>query len=338
MPDPIFDATGDDAASGGHIGGGRVSVRDLLYDAERRLTNAQVPSPQVDASLLLAWVLDVPRGKLFLHDEPTPSQRVAYEKALARRLNRVPLQHITGRAPFRRIELSVGPGVFIPRPETELVAEAAIRPLRERGGGIAVDLCSGSGAVGLSVALEAPGSTVYLVELDESSAEWTRRNAADLESAITQAGSRAEVVLADATTVAQPGGPLSALAGQVDVVVANPPYIPDDMVPREIEVRDHDPFVALYGGPDGLDVVRGIARTAAVLLRPGGHLVIEHADVQGPDGPGGGVVGVLAATLLDEELSTLTPGRPGAAVFEQIADRLDFAGLPRFTLARRCQP
>lgn len=335
MPDPTFDATGD-TAGGGYVGGGRVSARDVLYDAERRLTNAGVPSPQTDAALLLAWVLDVPRGKLFLHDEPTAAQRVAFEKALARRLNRVPLQHITGTAPFRHLELAVGPGVFIPRPETELIAEAGVRPLRERGGGIAVDLCSGSGAVGLSLALEAPGTHIYLVEVDESALEWTRRNAEQHAAAIADVGSAVEVVAADATTVADIGQPLAALVGRVDVVVANPPYIPDSMVPREIEVRDHDPYVALYGGHDGLDVVRGLARSAALLLRAGGHVAIEHADVQGPDGPGGGVVGVLSSVTLDDEMCTLVPGLPGSRVFEQIADRLDFAGLPRFTLARRC--
>jgi len=334
MPGGFFDALGQEEPTGG----GRVTARDLLYDAERRLDGAGVPSPQADAALLLAWVLEVPRNRLFLHDAPTGRQRVAYEKALAKRINRVPLQHITGRAPFRRIEVAVGPGVFIPRPETELITEAGVRPLRELDGGIAVDLCAGSGAVGLSLALEAPGSTVYLVELDDSAVEWTQRNAADFASQIVEAGSTVEVLHADAGAVAEAGQVLAGLAGKVDVVVVNPPYIPDSMVPREIEVRDHDPYLALYGGPDGLDVVRRIARTAALLLRPGGLLAVEHADSQGPDSPGGGVTGVLESIRLDEQMATVVPGVPGTAVFTQIADRLDFTGVPRFTLANRSAP
>lgn len=334
MPDGFFDALGQEEPTEG----GRVSARDLLYDAERRLTVAGVPSPQTDAAILLAWVLEVPRGRLFLQDAPTGRQRIAFEKALVKRLNRVPLQHITGRAPFRRIEVAVGPGVFIPRPETELITEAGVRPLREAAGQVAVDLCAGSGAAGLSLALEAPGTEVYLVELDDAAVEWTRRNVEEFAEAIAAAGSRVHLVHADAGEVAEVGGPLAALVGRVDVVVANPPYIPDSMVPREIEVRDHDPYLALYGGPDGLDVVRRIARTAALLLRPGGLLAIEHADTQGPGASDGGVVGVLRGLHLDESMATFVPGVPGAPVFGQVADRLDLAGLPRFTLATRTDP
>lgn len=334
MPDGFFDALGQEEP----VEGGRVSARDLLYDAERRLAGAGVPSPQADAALLLAWVLEVPRNRLFLHDSPTGRQRVAFEKALARRLNRVPLQHITGSAPFRRIEVAVGPGVFIPRPETELITEAGVRPLREIDGGVAVDLCSGSGAVGIALALEAPGSTVYLVEMDDAAIEWTRRNAEEFAEAVAEAGSRVEVVHADAGSVAEAGAALASLVGRVDVVVANPPYIPDSMVPREVEVRDHDPYLALYGGPDGLDVVRRIARTAALLLRPGGLLAMEHADSQGPDASDGGVVGVLRGVHLDEQMATLVPGLPGSQAFRGVTDRLDLAGLPRFTLATRSEP
>jgi len=315
--------------------GGRHTVRDLLFDAERRLTGAGVPSPQADAALLMAWVLDVPRNRLFLHDEPTNAQRMQYEKAVARRLSRIPLQHITGRSAFRRIDLAVGPGVFIPRPESELVAEAGIRALREANAGTAVDLCSGSGALGLSLALEAPGSIVYLVERDADALEWTNRNVDTYREAVASVGSTVEVVAADAGDVALVGQPLSSLAGSIDVVCCNPPYIPDSMIPREIEVRDHDPAVALYGGADGLDIIRRVVRTAAVLLRPGGLLVIEHADVQGPQAPGGGVVGILRQACLDDDLAMLVPGVPGDQLFTSVTDRLDLAGLPRFTLATR---
>ncbi len=315
--------------------GGRHTLRDLMFDAERRLAGAGVPSPQADAALLMAWVLDVPRNRLFLHDRPTASQRMQFEKAVARRLSRVPLQHITGRAAFRRIELAVGPGVFIPRPETELVAEVGIRALREASDGTAVDLCAGSGALGLSLALEAPGSSVYLVEWDAAALEWTKRNVAGYREALASVESTAEVIAADAGDVASVGQPLSGLAGSIDVVCANPPYIPDAMVPREIEVRDHDPAISLFGGADGLDLIRRIARMAAILLRPGGLLVIEHADVQGPDADGGGVVGILHEAILDDDLAMLVPGLPGDRLFTSVTDRLDLAGLPRFTLATR---
>ncbi|MEC7101607.1 MAG: methyltransferase, partial [Actinomycetota bacterium] len=200
-----------------------------------------------------------------------------------------------------------------------------------------VDLCAGSGVIALSLALEAPGSTVFLVEQDEAALEWTERNVEEYRATAAAGGSSLEVVAADATEVASPGQPLGHLAGTVDVVCANPPYIPDAMVPREIEVRDHDPAVALYGGADGLDVVRGIARTAAVLLRPGGLLVIEHADTQGPDDPTGGVLQILRQTVIDEDMATHIPGLPGTSVFTGVTDRRDLAGLPRFTLAARAE-
>jgi release factor glutamine methyltransferase len=140
---------------------------------------------------------------------------------------------------------------------------------------------------------------------------------------------------ADATMVADEGGDLAALAGLVDVVVSNPPYIPDQMIPREPEVRDHEPKVALYGGPDGLDVVRGVARSAAILLRPGGVLVIEHADVQGQAAGVLGVPDVLGSLVMDEALARRTGARAGDPVFSDVVDRTDLNGLPRFTLARR---
>ena len=334
-----FDATGD-ASTGGSasFSGSRSTIRDLMYDAQRRLTAAGVPSPKADAAWLMSWVLEVPRNRLILQDELTSAQRLAFEKALTRRLARVPLQHITGQAAFRRIEVSVGPGVFIPRPETELVAEATIRAARDARKPLVVDLCAGSGAIGISVAIEVPGSDVYLVELDDAAIEWTRRNVDHHDRAIREARSTVRVIHADAGAVADPGEPLATLIGQVDVVVSNPPYIPDSMIPREVEVRDHDPSVALYGGPSGLEVVEEVTTTAALLLRPGGLFVVEHADVQGPDAVGGGVRGLVRSTSLDEQLATMLPGRPGDALFESVTDRLDLAGVPRFTMATRCAP
>jgi len=329
-----FDARGD-SQSHTSTYGTLNTVRNLMYDAQRRLTSAGAASPRADAAWLMSWVLDVPRNRLILQDELSASQRLAFEKALARRLSRVPLQHITGRAAFRHIDVSVGPGVFIPRPETEIVAEAAIRHARQVGNATVVDLCAGSGVIGISIAIEVPGSDVHLVEIDSAAIEWTRRNIEEHASAIRDADSRTTVIHADAGTVADPGGLLSSLVGVVDVVVSNPPYIPDGMVPREVEVRDHDPAVALFGGPSGLDVVERVARTAALLLRPGGLFVVEHADVQGPDAAGGGVVGFLRSLTLDDQLATMLPGRPGGPIFESVTDRLDLNGVPRFTMATR---
>lgn len=301
-------------------------MRDVLVDAERRLQRAGVPSPGVDAAEIVAFVLGVQRSRLFLLDELHDDDKVRIEQLLAKRLSRVPLQHLLGTAAFRYLVLEVGPGVFIPRPETELVTEAGVRelcasPVESR---IAVDLCSGSGAIALALATECPGSEVHAVEWDDAAVEWTRRNVAAHAADLTRVTSAVTVHHADATTVAEDQGPLAHLRGRVDVVVTNPPYIPDQMVPREPEVREHEPRAALYGGHDGLDVVRGVASTAALLLRPGGLLVVEHADVQGPDAGESGVPGALSSTQVE-----------GNPAFTEIIDRLDLNGLPRFTLARR---
>ena len=317
--------------------GGRVTVRDVLFDAERRLQAVRVPSPSVDAAEIVAFALGTPRNRLFLQDEMSADQRVRVEQLLTRRLSRVPLQHLIGTAAFRYVELDVGPGVFIPRPETELVAEAGIRELAEQAGPdrVAVDLCSGSGAIAISLALEAEGSRVHAVELSDEAIEWTRRNVRHYDDAITAKGSTLEVLHEDATTVADPGGGLARMAGTVAVVVANPPYIPEMMIPKEPEVRDHEPRMALYGGEDGLDVVRGVVRTAAILLKPGGLLVVEHADVQGLAAGAAGVPGVVSGLVTDVELSTMIDIPAGRPVFTSVADRIDLNGLPRFTLARR---
>jgi len=319
------------------IRGGRTTVRDVLVDAERRLERAGVPSPAVDAAEIVSHALGVPRGRMFLLDAMSEDDKVRVEQLLARRLARVPLQHLLGTASFRYLEVAVGPGVFIPRPETELVAEAAIRDLMAAPGprGVAVDLCSGSGILALALATECPESQVHAVEWDEAALAWARRNVDEHRSAIEGVGSSLTLHHADARRAAEPGEPLAELIGTVDVVVSNPPYIPDRMVPREPEVRDHEPHVALFGGPDGLDVVRGVARTAALLLRPGGLLVIEHADVQGDDAGPAGVPDLLRGLSADPEFARRTGASPGSLLLDGIVDRLDLAGRPRFTLARR---
>jgi release factor glutamine methyltransferase len=320
-----------------HTIGGRVSVRDVLFDAEHRLSAVGVPSPSVDAAEIVAFALGTTRSRLFLQDPIGDEDKVRVEQLLTRRLSRVPLQHLVGSAGFRRIEVEVGPGVFIPRPETELVTEAGLRELalQEPGERIAVDLCTGSGAIAISLAVEVDGAEVHAVELSEDALAWTRRNVAAHAARMAERGSRVELIHHDATTVAGPGAPLAGLAGRAAVVVTNPPYIPDQMIPREPEVRDHEPRMALYGGDDGLDVVRGVLRTAAILLRPGGLLVVEHADVQGTAAGLSGVPGVASALTADDELAA-TLGIPvGRPVFASVTDRIDLNGLPRFTMARR---
>lgn len=315
--------------------GGRVSVRDVLFDAERRLQAAGVPSPSVDAAVLVAQVLGVSRSTLILHDPIVPEQRVQIESLITRRLSRVPLQHITGVAHFRHLDLAVGPGVFIPRPETELVAEAAIRALRDAGGGIAVDLCSGSGAVALAMATEVPNAVVYAVEVDDTAVDWTRRNVRDHAEALARVGSRVEVVHDDAAHVADRDHALHDLVEMVNVVAANPPYIPSGMIPREIEVRDYDPAMALFSGSDGLDLTRKLIATAAVLLRSGGLFVTEHADGQGDAAGEMGVPWLLSSARADDHLTQRVNQPIGETLFTTVVDRSDLNGLPRFTMAIR---
>ncbi len=283
-----------------------MKVRTLLADAARRLAEAGVESPRVDAELLLAHVVGRPRAGLLTLDDVPGDAAARFAGLLDQRADRVPLQHLTGRAPFRLLELAVGPGVFVPRPETELLVEWALEQLAGLDGPIVVDLGSGSGAIALSIAHEHPGARVTAVERDPGALAWTRHNA------LTRAGARdtpVGVVAGDMTDA----GLLTELDGRVDVVVSNPPYVPDGArVPRE--VADHDPPLALWGGPDGLDVVRGMLDVAARLLRPGGRLGIEHADQQGT---------ALPAVVRSH------------GAFTEVTDHPDLAGRPRFTTARR---
>ena len=263
----------------------------------------------MDAELLLAAVLGVPRSRLLTLDAVPDDAATRFAALVAERASRVPLQHLTGSAPFRFLELSVGPGVFVPRPETELIAGWVLDRVAGTDQPRVVDLGTGSGAIALSIAHEHPGARVVAVERDPGAIGWTRHNAA----VRTAAGDTpVEVVAGDMTD----DGLLTELDRSVDVVVSNPPYVPDGArLPRE--VADHDPPLALWGGPDGLDVVRGLLRTAARLLRPGGWLGIEHADVQGTS------------------LPALVRGTGG---WTEVADHLDLAGRPRFTTARRSGP
>src|SRR5438067_89753 len=225
----------------------------LLRVAERRLAEAGVPSPRHDAQALLDHVLGAPNAR-HLARSVQPAAAQAYLRQVERRAGREPLQHILGTAAFRRLSLAVGPGVFVPRPETELLVEWGLAVLAGQPAAVVVDLCAGSGAVGLSVAAEHPGAAVYAVECAPAALEWLHRNAAPYRSVTAVPG--------DATDPAV----LAALDGTADLVLANPPYVPaGTAVPPE--VARFDPPEALWGGPDGLAVLRGVVARAAALLR-----------------------------------------------------------------------
>lgn len=249
------------------------SLAALVRAAAQRLDAAGVPDPLVDAELLTAHVLDKRRGEvqaaIVRGDAVTEPHARMLEALLTRRERREPLQHLTGTAPFRHLELAVGPGVFVPRPETETVVQYAIDALLSCGepSPIAVDLGTGSGAIALAMATEVPHARVFAVERSPQAHAWAARNTARAENLT--------LLLGDLATA------FDELTGTVAVVISNPPYVPDDAVPRDPEVRLFDPAQALYGGPDGLDVVRVISTRAQRLLRPGGLLVLEHGELQG---------------------------------------------------------
>ena len=290
-------------------------LRTAIAGTIARLEAAGVTSPSVDAQLLVAHALGVPRGELsrrvVLGEALDDEQADRLERLVDARADRVPLQHLTGTAGFRGIELAVGPGVFVPRPETEILAGLGVEAAASVDGDVlVVDLCTGSGAVALSVAHEVPAARVVALELDPSAVAWARRNVERLGLA-----DRVEVREGDVTGAHT--GLLADVAGRADVVLANPPYIPPGMVPTEPEVRDHDPEVALYGGgTDGLQVPRAVVACAAALLRPGGLFAMEHADVQGE------AARALVAGAAWSDAATLTDlaGRPRTLVARRVTD------------------
>jgi release factor glutamine methyltransferase len=251
-----------------------VTIAAFREQAITRLTLAGVPTPEVDAELLLGHVLGLSRGEIqaraITGAELTDDEAVAATAAIERRAAREPLQHITGLAYFRALELRVGPGVFIPRPETEQVAQLAIDALRAvpSAAPVAVDLGSGSGAIAFSLATEVPNSVVYAVEISPDAFRWLTENR------VKTGAHNATLVHADLADA------FPELERTVDVVISNPPYIPNDAIPRDLEVRLHDPETALYGGVDGLDVVRTVSTTASRLLHQSGLLVLEHGELQ----------------------------------------------------------
>lgn len=249
-------------------------LAEALAKASALFASAGIETPEIDAQLLAAHVLGSSRGSiqsdLIVGRELTEPQLQEFEALTAKRAERLPLQHLTGKGYFRNLELKVGSGVFIPRPETESVAELAIQALRAvPGEPIAVDLCTGSGAIAIALATEVPNSKVFAWELNPDSESFLREN-------IEAYGNSVNLTMGDIAEDAA----FTHLVGKVSVVISNPPYIPNGAIPRDIEVREHDPALALYGGEDGMDVMRVVSRRALELLTPGGFLVVEHADNQ----------------------------------------------------------
>jgi release factor glutamine methyltransferase len=276
----------------------RTPLAPVLAKATLDLAAAGVDSPRVDAELLAAHVLGVNRGRLALIDTIRDVELRRFAGLIAARAERIPLQHLMGTAAFRHLELAAGEGVFVPRPETELLAGWGIA--HTAPGATVVDLGSGTGAIALSVVDEARPGRVIAVERSPAALAWLRRNAA---------GTAVQVVAGDITDPDL----LRDERGRVDVVLCNPPYVPDGTaVPPEVGA--HDPAEAVFGGADGLAVIRPVIALAAALLRPGGVVGIEHDDVHAEAVPG----------LLRAD------GR-----FAEVTDHDDLAGRPRYATGRR---
>ena len=287
-----------------------VPVAGVVRSAARALQAAGVDSAPVEARLICAHVLGVDRWALAPADGMDAAAVAEVSRIVAARArDHTPLQYLLGRAPSGRLDLAVGPGVFIPRPETELLVENTLSALPAPGAGpgpVVVDLCAGSGTLALEIAHARPDATVHAVELHGPALGWLRRNAAERAAA---GDTPVQVHEADATDP----GLLSHLRGRVSAVVSNPPYIPQtDDLPED--VLRHEPPTALFGGVDGLVVITPLVDVAAGLLAPGGHLALEHDDTTGA-----AVAAVVSAR-----------GR-----FGTVDQHTDLAGRPRFVTATR---
>ncbi|MGQ0773467.1 MAG: peptide chain release factor N(5)-glutamine methyltransferase [Pseudonocardiales bacterium] len=284
----------------------RQPLRSVILEAQRILADAGVASPRVDAELLAAHVLGVQRGRLAmvgLVDQPVVS---ALHELVTARAARVPLQHLTGTAVMGDVELSVGPGVFVPRPETELLLIWGLAAVAGVARPVVIDLCTGSGALALALAHARPDARVHAVERDPVALSWARRNA---EARATAGDTPVTLHCGD---VAAPGL-LAALDGLAQLVLCNPPYVPAG-TPTPPEVALHDPPGAIFAGHDGLAVIADVVRTGTRLLAEGGALAIEHDDSHARAVPA-----LLAAQR----------------VLTKVSDHLDLAGRPRFATARR---
>jgi release factor glutamine methyltransferase len=284
----------------------RQPLRVTILEAERILRDAGVESARVDAELIAAHVLGVERMKLALVPLVDPPVVEAMGRLVSQRAKRVPLQHLTGWAAMGGITVAVGPGVFVPRPETELLFAWGLSTVEGVRDPVIVDLCTGSGALALAMANARPDAVVSGVDSDAAALAWARRNA---EYRAAAGDTPIRLYAGDVADRAT----LSDMDGQVDLVLCNPPYVPTNTeVPPE--VRDHDPKHAVFAGADGLDVIRHVVTAAARLLKPGGWVGIEHDDTQG------------------ESVPALLSAR---RVLTDVSDNLDLAGRPRYATARR---
>jgi release factor glutamine methyltransferase len=278
-------------------------LRRAIDTAAAQLAEAGIDSARYDAEELAAHLVGTERGRLTLLEAPGDEFLGRYRDIVAARSQRVPLQHLTGTAAFGPVTLHVGPGVFIPRPETEaILAWAAAQPLTAMS--VIVDLCTGSGALAVALAQRRPAARVIGIDDSDAALAYARRNTE---------GTAVELVRADVTELVCRPGPLSELDGRVDLVVANPPYVPDDSA-VEAEVAQHDPPHAVFGGADGMAVIGAVVGLAGRWLRPGGLFAVEHDDTTSPQ-----TVELIETTGL----------------FDDIVARKDLAGRPRFVTARR---
>ena len=279
------------------------SLHDAIVAATSQLAQAGVASPRVDAELLAAYVLGKERKELLTVEQFPASAERRFWELVRKRCARIPLQHLTGTASFHQLDLAVGPGGFIPRPETELLVEWGLSVMGREP--VVVDLCAGTGAIGLAVAHQRPDAIVYAVEAEPDALTWLHRNAERRRAA----GDRPITVVAGDATDPHV---LAGLDGRVDLVLANPPYVPSGVrVPEE--VAKHDPSQAVFAGGDGLAVIRPLVSRAAALLRPGGWFGVEHDDSHGEVVP-----------------RLLTEGG-----WTEVSDHTDLAGRPRYATARR---
>lgn len=280
----------------------RQPLRLAIAEAERMLATAGVESPRADAEVLAAHVVGVERGRLMLLPLVDPPVIEALRQLVVRRAAREPLQHLLGTAVLGPVAVAVGPGVFTPRPETELLLEWGLQAIAEVSSPLVVDLCTGSAALALAVATSRPDAVVHAVEADPGALTWARRN-------IEEHGAGVTLHAADVRRA----NLLLEFESQVDLVLCNPPYVPDG-TPLPPEVTGWDPPGAVFGGPDGLEVIRAVIAASAGLLRHGGHVAIEHDDTHGD---------VVPALLRRRRVLT------------DVVEHRDLAGRPRFATARR---
>lgn len=284
----------------------RQPLRLAILEAERMLATAGVASPRVDAEILASHVVGVERGRLMLHPLVDPPVVEALRELVVRRAAREPLQHLLGTAVLGPATVAVGPGVFTPRPETELLLEWGLRLIADVRSPLVVDLCTGTGALAIAVATSRPDARVHAVEADDLALTWAQRNIAAHES---DGGRPVTLHAADVRWKDL----LIELEAHVDLVLCNPPYVPEGtQLPPE--VTEWDPPGAVFGGPDGLDVIRAVISVSAGLLRYGGGLAIEHDDSHGE---------IVPALLRRRRVLT------------DVEEHHDLAGRPRFATACR---